>query len=140
MSDERLALPGFLTPNHPKESMRVFARPDGRVELVLAENRPVGEPVPDYYVLLSTEYGQDIRLHATVRNGAVVVIRDEHGPTQKYLLRMGPPCITFMPATYTVRAMVNSQEVYFKNLTVLAHPDLVRNFVPPQAPVPDEIA
>lgn len=140
MSTERLALPGFLTPNSPKEAQRVFARPDGRVELVLKDHVPVGEPVPDYYVLVSTEYGQDVRLQATVRNGAVVAIRSDTEGTQKFVLRMGPPCVQFTPATYTVRAMVNDQEVYFKNLTVLAHPDHVRKFVPPPTPVPGETA
>lgn len=126
MAEERLALPGFLTPNHPKESLRVFARPDGRVELVLKEHVPLEQSVPDYNVLISTEYGSDIHLQATVRNGMVVQIRDDKEGTQKFVLRIGPPCITFTPATYTVRAMDGDQEVYFKALTVLNHPEQLR--------------
>ncbi len=140
MSTERLALPGFLTPSAPKESLRVFSRPDGRVELVLKDHVPIGEPVPDYYVLLSTEYGPDVHLQATIRNGAIVTIRSDTEGTQKFVLRMGPPCHQFMPGTYNVRAMVADQEVYFRNLTVLPHPDLVRKFVPPPTPVPGETA
>ena len=125
-SQERLALPGFLTPDHTKDSLRVFARPDGRVELVLKEYVPLEASVPDYQVLISTEYGAEQHLQATVRNGMVVQIRDDNSGTQKFILRVGPPCLTFTPATYTVRAMVNDQEVYFKCLTVLPHPEQQR--------------
>lgn len=127
MSDERLALPGFLTPDHPKESQRVFANPDGSVELVLKDHVPLGEQIPDYRVLISTEYGPVVSLQASVRNGNIVSIRNaETGGTKKFVLRIGPPCITFTPATYTIRAISNGQEVYFKNLTVQPHPEQQR--------------
>ena len=136
---ERLALPGFLTPDHPKESMRVFARPDGRVELVLKDHVPLGESIPDYRVLISTEYGQEVHLQATVRTGNIVTIRNESDGTQKFVLRVGPPCMAFTPATYTVRAMENGAEVYFKNLTVLPHPEQTRLAQLDLAPIPGEI-
>lgn len=123
---ERLALPGFFPPDAPKAALQVFAQPDGHVELVLKDSVPLTESVPDYYVMISTEYGGDIHLQATARNGHVVQVRNEQDGTQKFVFRIGPPCVTFTPGTYMVRAMVGDEEVYVKALTVLAHPEQIR--------------
>lgn len=137
---ERLALPGFLTPDHPKDSLRVFARADGRVELILRDHVPMDEVIPDYRVLISTEYGKEVHLQATVRTGNIVTLRNESEGTKKFVLRVGPPCIVFAPATYTVRAMVDGVEVYFKTLTVLQHPEQLRRAQLDLVPDPDGIA
>lgn len=134
MKRDRLVLPGLMTPDHPKLDQRVFARPDGRVELVLEDLAPLEKSVPDYFVLISTEYGPDVTLQATVRTGNVVSIRNEDSGTQKFILRVGPPCIEFYPGTYQVRAMVNDQEVYSKSLTVLPHPAAIRRKLLSQDP------
>ena len=120
--------------------MRVFARPDGRVELVLKDHVSLGESVPDYRVIIATEYWQEVHLQATVRTGNIVTLRNEDEGTPKFVLRVGPPCLVFAPATYTVRAMVSGEEVYFKNLTVLPHPEQLRRAQLDLAPVPDGIA
>lgn len=138
MSTERFALPGFATPGHPKADERVFAKPDGSVELVIKDGVPLDEQTPDYFIRISTEYGTIVNVQATARNGNVVQLRNAEGPTKRFVLRLGPPCIQFMPGTYTIRGMVNGCEVYFKHLTVSPHPDLMLKIPPDLVPDPGE--
>ena len=122
--NERFALPGFQMPGSPKADERVFSRPDGSIRLVLKDNVPLDEPTPDYRIHISTEVGTIVDIQATVRNGNVVQLRNEQNGTKRFILRLGPPCIQFLPATYTVRAYVDGCQVYFKNLTVSPDPAL----------------
>jgi len=124
MSDDPLPLPGFTTPDSPKAESRVMATPGGWIEVVLKDNVPLDEAMPAYEVLVSTEYGREVVLQASIRTGHVYSITHADRPTKKFVLKAGPPEITFAPATYTVRAMVDGKEVFFKTVTVLNHPAL----------------
>jgi hypothetical protein len=84
------------------------------------------EGLPDYVVLLSSESGPTVRVHATIRNGMILRLLNEMEGTQKFVLRIKPPCLTLRPSTYTVRALINGKEVWVRTLTVIGHPEYLR--------------
>lgn len=120
----RFALPGFHSLDAPKEEHRVFANHDGTATLVIKDNVPLGEQIPDYRIHISSEFGNYVIKEQTVRTGNVVTEQNDGEGTKKFVLRIGPPCLTISPGTYTVRAMVGKEQTYFKSLTVLNHPSL----------------
>jgi hypothetical protein len=119
-----LSLPGFTPPDSPKDDSRAFATPGGMIELVLKKNVPLDEPMPNYEVLISTEYGREVLFQVKVGTGHIFTERDKDEKTKRFVLKVGPPEVLFAPTTYTVRAMVNGTEVYFKTVTVQNHPAL----------------
>lgn len=116
-------IPGFFTPDHPKADNRLFALPEGGVNVTVVDRLPLGSPLPPYEFYLSTENGRKIILHLTAGAGQVVIIPNGD-QTERHVLRFGPPAVTIYPGTYQLRGMVNGQEMFSKSLTVSNHPAL----------------
>ncbi len=122
MSDERLALPGFYPPDAPKNAFRVYAHPDGTVELPIVEHLPLDAPMGNYEVFITTEFGREMHLHVTAGTGHVVTRLDKNDKTKAFVLRIRPSEIVFLPGTYMVRVTENNVPIYTKSMTVPSHP------------------
>ncbi len=121
--DTRMELPGFTTPGHPKEDDRLFGRPGGNVEVVVAPMVAKGTSMPDYRFYLATEYGRFVLLRLQARGGQVVTIPNE-GNTDRHVFKLNVDQVQIYPGTYRLRCLVNDQEIFNKSLTIENHPAL----------------
>ncbi len=122
-SPDNLQLPGFMTPGHPKQDLRVFSRPNGQVFITIADNLPKGTPMPPYEIFLDVEYGRYVKLHLTAGTGQVTK-HDNGDGTERHVLWLGPPVVIIYPGTYWLRVLVNNKEVFTRSLLVENHPAL----------------
>lgn len=117
-------LTGFMTPNSPIQSSRLFANPDGSIEFVVLENLGKTEPIPSLEVLLSKESGPEINLLVDDQANSSLFSIPNDGPTKSLVFRTRNQDLLLAPGTYTIRVLRDGNEIFNKSLTVRNHPAL----------------
>jgi adenylate cyclase len=118
MNAEVFSLPGFQPLTAPNQVDQVAALPDGSIDIIFYENRPLDEHTPVFNIYIGKEFGNQVQVYRSFDNNFVTSIRHVKSATKSYRLRVEAHNVQILPGTYVLRFFADSREVAIKSLMV----------------------